>query len=165
MKKITTLTIAALSIFVLAACSNQKSDSDMKKTDDSSMMKKDDMKKTTWRKRIWKTPACLMIKWKGWHEGTLLWCPTASLIWKMIWKRMIWSQAIQAWRMTWKIHPKCHLTNSNSTIGKKVVSFVGFLLILKGKKNDEEVINIDYQSTLCRLFGSLFKSEDKLGSF
>ncbi len=45
MKKITTLTIAALSIFVLAACSNQKSDSDMKKTDDSSMMKKDDMKK------------------------------------------------------------------------------------------------------------------------
>ena len=44
MKKITTLTIAALSIFVLAACSNQKSDSDMKKMDDSSMMKKDDMK-------------------------------------------------------------------------------------------------------------------------
>lgn len=45
MKKIASLTIAALSIFVLAACSNQKSDSDMKKTDDSSMMKKDDMKK------------------------------------------------------------------------------------------------------------------------
>ena len=31
MKKIASLTIAALSIFVLAACSNQKSDSDMKK--------------------------------------------------------------------------------------------------------------------------------------
>ena len=50
MKKITTLTIAALSIFVLAACSNQKSDSDMKKTDDSSMMKKDDMKKDDMKK-------------------------------------------------------------------------------------------------------------------
>ena len=48
MKKITTLTIAALQYpFVLAACSNQKSDSDMKKTDDSSMMKKEDMKKKT----------------------------------------------------------------------------------------------------------------------
>jgi len=50
MKKITTLTIAALSIFVLAACSNQKSDSNMKKTDDSSMMKKDDMKKDDMKK-------------------------------------------------------------------------------------------------------------------
>ncbi len=45
MKKILTLTIATLSLVTLAACSGQKSDSDMKKTDDSSMMKKDDMKK------------------------------------------------------------------------------------------------------------------------
>ena len=45
MKKILTLTIATLSLVTLAACAGQKSDSDMKKTDDSSMMKKDDMKK------------------------------------------------------------------------------------------------------------------------
>ena len=44
MKKIASLTIAGLTIFTLAACSNQKSDSDMKKMDDSSMMKKDEMK-------------------------------------------------------------------------------------------------------------------------
>ena len=44
MKKILALTIATLSIVTLAACSGQKSDSDMKKMDDSSMMKKDDMK-------------------------------------------------------------------------------------------------------------------------
>ena len=44
MKKILTLTIATLSLVTLAACSGQKSDSDMKKMDDSSMMKKDDMK-------------------------------------------------------------------------------------------------------------------------
>ena len=39
MKKILALSIATLSIVTLAACSGQKSDSDMKKTDDSSMMK------------------------------------------------------------------------------------------------------------------------------
>ena len=44
MKKILTLTIATLSLVTLAACSGQKSDSDMKKMDNSSMMKKDDMK-------------------------------------------------------------------------------------------------------------------------
>ena len=42
MKKILALSIATLSIVTLAACSGQKSDSDMKKTDDSSMMKKDE---------------------------------------------------------------------------------------------------------------------------
>ena len=41
MKKILTLTIATLSLVTLAACSGQKSDSDMKKMDNSSMMKKD----------------------------------------------------------------------------------------------------------------------------
>ena len=45
MKKIVSLTIATFAIFTLAACSSQKSDTNMKKTDDSSMMKKDDMKK------------------------------------------------------------------------------------------------------------------------
>ena len=35
MKKILALSIATLSIVTLAACSGQKSDSDMKKTDDS----------------------------------------------------------------------------------------------------------------------------------
>ncbi len=34
MKKILTLTIATLSLVTLAACSGQKSDSDMKKMDD-----------------------------------------------------------------------------------------------------------------------------------
>lgn len=42
MKKIATLTLIALSIFALGACSTQSNKSDMKKTDDSSMMKKDD---------------------------------------------------------------------------------------------------------------------------
>ena len=45
MKKILTLTSATLSLVTLAACSGQKSDSDMKKMDNSSMMWKDDMKK------------------------------------------------------------------------------------------------------------------------
>lgn len=43
MKKILALTIATLSIVTLAACSGKKSDSDIKKMDNSSMMKKDDM--------------------------------------------------------------------------------------------------------------------------
>ena len=52
MKKFLTLTIATLSFVTLAACSGQKSDSDMKKMDNSSMMKKDDMKKDEDRKRV-----------------------------------------------------------------------------------------------------------------
>jgi len=45
MKKILALSIATLSIVTLAACSGQKSDSDMKKKSDSSSEMKDDMKK------------------------------------------------------------------------------------------------------------------------
>jgi len=45
MKKILALSIATLSIVTLAACSGQKSDSDMNMMSDSSSEMKDDMKK------------------------------------------------------------------------------------------------------------------------
>ena len=56
---------------------------------------------------------------------------------------------------------KCHLTNSNSTIGERKSSVLSaFSLIDLKRKNDEEVINIDCPVYFVSGFlGSLFKSE------